>query len=1204
MFLGMGNSHPFNGDIYAIMTQINLVPGRPAGPQLNNMESLRMVEKGESNIVREGCIEPLMSRETGNPAESSPLGHGFVQNYLQIRKVEKRRVKQVPLQVREHTILAKYTMVKCYYLLFLLYINYQQRIVLPGFLKTGTHDQRGQPWVINPETKTFFPAQEREEVFTWKLNQLISNWKNNQLNGSHGEHTCDDDMLPIAKKALRDLERTRREADNLKHQRPTDNRGKARSNEQVQFDKRQTAKTGGAEVVKFEPKIEEKQVETLTCFVVPSIGLYEIQGQAYSYIPNGYEEYVSPEGADVSPWGYKLKVQSSGFGWFILSDDESKNRSTYVTAASCTLYNSDGFTYRDVNNRLVNHPAVSFLFYKPLFVTLIKQIKAGKITDFIVSSALSVASNTAYLVDGVTPNHPVIESTLEAYKHYLFKRSICAHDTNTRRFISLNFDELGHHETQHALHNEAWIDQNHMVVDKKFCAWTEESITTSELDLMSWEPRRDFEILLNRGVNVEDGRFRFGEDTKVPKRFKITKFFEFAGMGLQPFNKHTRCNENLDHGCKRLIGCRVSEAVEYQLRMNSIRMAQWFADPSDAHHQELLNMCIGKRTVRLENCSPILPGFDAFIKDSFGYLQTIVCPSYVARVMDSVKTWIHASKYAALASWYEHSPFYGRELWAKIPNAKAKQREQFVNGRHYHYEEYSALKSMAVCIKDEIGKCGKPCRLFVNLDTESAYAPLVPMHVKLGLHGTHMFKIEEVMIEVFVYAQPNPSSDELDHVAQKCADARFLQDYVFVAIHSDDSCMAGNVRGRSIMSNNDVSSNDAGQDAAVFFGMSLLQSNFSPQLALGLLKLACLPIDIASPTSEAFLRLLFNSPYEPSGHSNTSVWNHLGSILLSLSAIYYMVHTDKPYAECVKLGAEQVGHVVTCDEVDCVEKIQFLKFSPVLCGDRYVMCANLGRIFRKLGCVDGDMTHDQLGVDVSEFRSLTTEERMNRFWTGVITGLKHEPSNRILDALRKRFSSSSFTVTESALSFLQDETKDSYYMHNRTAKTGDCTASIMRRYDLTEEDVDELVAVISDLHVGQRWRLSSVAQFYKMDYGVGMIVDEAVPVQVGTVEYNNQRQAIHRQALLQPVNPVPREMEVQPLIGPVMPRINPVVPDREAVLREPEREVHRPVRRDIQQGNAEPAMNPAPVVNEPVGGILMRMFLNRINPFGLGLPNR
>jgi hypothetical protein len=349
------------------------------------------------------------------------------------------------------------------------------------------------------------------------------------------------------------------------------------------------------------------------------------------------------------------------------------------------------------------------------------------------------------------------------------------------------------------------------------------------------------------------------------------------------------------------------------------------------------------------------------------------------------------------------------------------------------------------------------------------------------------------------------------------------------------------------LSNHDVSSNDAGQDAAVFFGMSLLQSNFSPELAKGLLQLACLPIDIASPTSDSFLRIKFNSPYEPSGHSNTSVWNHLGSILLSLSSVYYMVHTEKPYSECVKLGAEQVGHVVTCDEVDCVEKIQFLKFSPVLCDGNYVMSANLGRIFRKLGCVDGDMTHDQLGVDLVEFRGLTPEERMNRFWSGVVEGLKHEPSNRVLEALRKRFSSSNYIVTESLLSSLQDENKDSYYMHNRTAKTGDCTESMMRRYDLTVEDVDELVDIILDLHVGQRWKLRSVANFYKTDYGLTGIV-EGVGRDVDHI------------ILEPPIN------------------------------RNPNVDVHRPVGRDNQQGNAEPEMNLAP--DDQNTGIMTRMAIN------------
>jgi len=944
-----------------------------------------------------------------------------------------------------------------------------------------------------------------DEVFITKPSFKIS-----QLNGTHGEHTCDDDMDPAISENLDVLARARRQARNLLKQRRTDNRNKEgkgeRCNAEVQFGKRQERRTGGTVLSECGDQQlvlaqeQPMQVETLTCYVVPTQGLYEIQGQAYDVIPSGYALFQGfTEEHKNSVLGHRIKVQSCGVGWFILSSDDSKNKINYVTASASMEYNCEGFTYSDVNKRLIAQEPVSFMVYKPLLATLFKQIKASKLDKFVIDSAILVASNQAYLVNGL-PDHPIILSTLNAYKHWVFRRSIVNNDTNTRRFISLNFDELGHHETQQPLHQSAWLNPNHMMLQNKYCAWTEESITTSDLDLMSWEPRTDFTILQNKGVDVADGRFRFGEDLKFPKRFKITKFFSFEGLGLQPFNKHTRNNENLAHGCKRLIGCRGDTVKENQLRMNSIRMAKMFANSSDPLHIELFDMCVGKRreNVDFELCSPLLPGFEQFIVESFSYINYVVSPGFVTNVMDRTKTWLHKAKYEALAAWYQHNPFYGRKLWAKIPNAKAKQRELFVDGRHYHHEEYSNLKSMVVCIKDEIGKNGKPCRLFVNLDSESAYAPLVPMHVKLALHGTHMFQVGDVMIEIFVYAQPNPNEDELDYVASKCSDARFLQNYVFVPIHSDDSCMVGNIHGRQIMSNNDVSSNDAGQDAAVFFGMSLLQSNFSPELARGLLKLACLPIDIASPTSDSFLRIQFDSPYEPSGHSNTSVWNHLGSILLSLSAVFYMVHTDMPYAECVKCGAEQVGHVVTCDEVDCIEKIQFLKFSPVYNGTRYVMSANLGRIFRKLGSVDGDMTHDQLGMDVIEFRSLTSEERMNRFWAGVVLGLKNEPPNRILNALRERFSSSNFKITESMLSFLHNEQKDSYYSHFRTEKHGDCTDSVMRRYGLNCEDVDELVDVILDLHVGQRWKLRAVAQFYKTDYGVSGILDEDKDVAVGT----------------------------------------------------------------------------------------------------------
>jgi len=960
-----------------------------------------------------------------------------------------------------------------------------------------------------------------------------------QLNGANGEVTMFDDMEmdgtifggKMTAHELKSLERSRREAENHKHKKPKN--GGSRSSEEIEYGKRQDKKKGGkpSSVLIPEPTIVEEPkialpAETFACYVIPSTHqLYEIQGATYSSIPDGFnvftgtEEFVTRDPAEGAHKiiGRKILVQSCGIGWFIRSSYPEKNKVNYVTSAACTLLINDGFTYRDTNNRLVSVEKNEFVIYKPLMNRFIKDIRTDKLTDFALQQGSMIMANSTYIVDGL-PDHPIIVSTFEAYKHWVFRRGMLQNSTQTRRFITMNYDALGYHETQHALHEEAWIKENHILVDSKLSPWTEESITTSTLSLLSWEPRADFEIVKNVGVDISTGRFDFGNDGKYPTRLKITKFFSFEGLGLVPFNKHTRNNENLSHGCKRLIGCRGTVAEEAQLRTSAVHFAH-FLYPGDvdasAFEKRIMLKCIGGRKF-VYDFQKLPIGLGHFISDSFAHLKSRVTPSFMSRKMNSFKTWMHTAKYSALENWYDYNPIYGRTLWAKVPNARMKQREEFIAGRHYHYAEYSNLKSMKLCIKDEMGKFGKPSRVFLNLDTESAYAPTLPMHMKMLLHGTHMYQLtnpitnETCFLEVFIYAQPDPTQDELNYVARKVNEARFLDNYLFVAIHSDDSCMSGNIRGRKILSNNDVSSNDAGQDAPAFYGMAILQGLLSELLAEGLLDLACLPIDIPSPTSEAFLRLKFSSPFEPSGHSNTSCWNHLGSLFISLSIFHTLVMTDLPFDESVSKGAALVGHVMTVEVCECMEDIQFLKFSPVFINEEWVMSANLGRVFRRLGAVDNDLTHLQLGVDLAEFRSMTAEERMNRFWSGVILGLKHEPSNVILDALRSRFDSSRHTVTESALSLVQDEKADSYYMHSRTRIAGDCTASIMRRYRLHEYEVEELVSLIHDLSVGKRYKLTSIAKMFEKDYGVSKVHEPLPHTPIGT-EYEVVR-AVHRRA--------------------------------------------------------------------------------------------
>lgn len=972
------------------------------------------------------------------------------------------------------------------------------------------------PWSY-PQTNHSLSVQIRERNGkSHKHGPLVKS----QLNGINGEVTGTDDLATAgagsfgkkSSESLDLLERSRREARNKTFSRSSSGDSK-RGSKEINYTKRQERKQQGGTCVGSQPTLmitdTPNTVETFTCYVIPSsIPMYEIQGMAYAHIPSGYVTFTGKESfvpvGTGNLIGVKLLVQSCGVGWFIRSSIEAKNKINYITSTACVVLVNDGFTYRDTNNRLVHCEGKEFIVYKPLFANFLRNVRSDALTDFVVKQCMMIASNASFLVDGL-PDHAIMLSTLEAYKYWLFRRGINQNSSQTRRFITLNYDALGYHETQHALHEEAWIMANHIVVEGKFSPWTEESITTDTLDLNSWEPREDFTVINLHGVDISTGRFDFGYDSVYPKRFKVTKFFSFEGLGLTPFNKHTRNNLNLSHGCKRLIGCRGTVQEESLLRHNAAMLACALYDPTSEFENRIIRKCLGRSRLGYLALENTPSGVVSFIKDGFDELVNLVRPHFFAKKLDAAKTWLHTAKYAALEQWYQHSPFHGRSLWAKIPHAKAKQRTEFVAGRMFHHEEYSPLTKMTVCIKDELGKFGKPCRLFVTLDTESAYAPTLPMHIKILMHGTHMHQLpipgtsRIAILEIFVYAQPDPTLDEMDYVAQKMSEARFLEDYLFVCLHSDDSAMVGNINGRKIMCNNDISSNDSGQDAPVFFGMAKLQGLLSEKLAEGLLDLACLPIEIKSSTSDSKCTIQFDKPMEPSGHSNTTSWNNLGSTMCSLSIFHYLVTTDASLQDCVSSGAAVVGHVMTCDVCEYIEDLQFLKFSPVSCGGKYVMMANLGRIFRRLGVVDNDMTHVQLGVDLLDFRAMTPEERMNRFWSGVILGLKNEPSNVILDALRTRFDSSRFAVTESALELLTNERVDSYYSHSRTAKLGDCTESVMRRYRLTESETAELVDLIHDLTVGQRFKLTSIAKFFEKDYGVGHIVESLPLVAIGTL---------------------------------------------------------------------------------------------------------
>jgi len=363
------------------------------------------------------------------------------------------------------------------------------------------------------------------------------------------------------------------------------------------------------------------------------------------------------------------------------------------------------------------------------------------------------------------------------------------------------------------------------------------------------------------------------------------------------------------------------------------------------------------------------------------------------------------------------------------------------------------------------------------------YAPHLAMMLKQSLHGLHHFMVNGVFVEIFIYAQPDEGDWNL--ICEKIREAEYLPNYLFFWIHSDDSCVVGNVNGEVIRGDIDVSSNDSGQDAAAFSLCGYLQSLLDYELSCGLMRLASLPIRIKSATTDSSVLIKFDGMFEPSGHSNTSVWNHLGSIMIALG-ISYQLSTDitSPINVKITKGAEMIGHVVTWKPACCTEKLQLLKnsFLSTNSGD-YVVTANLGRLLRSIGQVENSLTCVQLGMSHVEFSALTQVERMEMFFAGQIEALKNEPSCSILDAFRERFNvgrcKANQAVVDHHNALLEFKPRSLIDRSHLVVENG-----MRKRYSLTQEDIDILVHQIRNLRIGDRLRSVAVAKIMHVDYDI------------------------------------------------------------------------------------------------------------------------
>jgi len=686
---------------------------------------------------------------------------------------------------------------------------------------------------------------------------------------------------------------------------------------------------------------------------------------------------------------------------------------------------------------------------------------------------------------------------------------------------------------EHKYHFEVFNNWNRIgPFSGKFVDKVAQTVTNSnnshfipnQWDLITKEPPVECSIIEDYSVRddikiiCKDGAYldSFGYP-KLPisttERWHSTTMFKLS-HSVKPFVTYDNSPNNVCKAMKRIIGARKNEKmlVERERKMladidvycsdHIHEVLQYsrvqeveYEKISIAHFDQVKDIIVKKicssqvffsdddQSDYISTPSSPTSIFSKYIIDRTG-------PTYLNQVLDPIKNdvkWVYDIVHDTYSTYYDI--IRSRFTNANMPHLKKKLRLQYINGQLIHDPKDILCKRLIAKVKRELAKFGKVPRLFVDYNSGCMAYNEVPEFVKVcidGHHnrstGLHLNVPDYFDYDIFITAKPRDGyMGECFELIRRAQNTRnFLQ---FI-IYSDDSMCCGNVAGVPLNYNMDISSCDSGNRRGVFALVGQLLSQFCPTASAGLLRQCMLPIDITDPNtfSGARFKIKVDGPFEGSGTVLTTVLNHMASSLIAVNIIgnfFKLVscgtNTGK-LEEVILDSASLAGHLVTLESCSIFEKLQFLKHSP--CSDSSMNWStnlNYGCILRSLGQVEEDLTHIQTNQSKHDFDLLTWEEKCNLFIGSVIAGLVHEPSSSIMEALRLRFP-------------FVHQCKHSTYTENRSNQSKTdfviSNASLCRRYNCDENEIQHLCYLISTIRVGSILTCSLLDKIFLVDYGV------------------------------------------------------------------------------------------------------------------------
>jgi hypothetical protein len=290
----------------------------------------------------------------------------------------------------------------------------------------------------------------------------------------------------------------------------------------------------------------------------------------------------------------------------------------------------------------------------------------------------------------------------------------------------------------------------------------------------------------------------------------------------------------------------------------------------------------------------------------------------------------------------------------------------------------------------------------------------------------------------------------------------------YLSYFSDDACLAYRFRGVVKMMNVDISSCDASHSSIFRCLRALTPPSMLESMDL-LLKQLEYPVTIYSEYRKNKIVGSFKGPTLFSGSTVTTMLNNCVYLLF---AMYLNDHPLDDYSDDapslekqIKSRFEALGYIITIEECDIPQKLQFLKHSPVydIHGELQPLL-NLGVLLRASGTCNGDLPGRQ-----------SFYERASSFQHSLLQGMyprAHWPLIDIMKDTAKKY----FEVDTSAYT-TKSQVDHEFHMLDE---------QVYLRYSLTPSEIVELNEIYGRSGYGEYTCLTGLEKILSIDYGLAL----------------------------------------------------------------------------------------------------------------------